>query len=256
MYFPKAGTSKLARDYLYKPSPSDHQLLRSSATLAKTDAPLPDSVDLRSMARTVRDQKQEGCCTGFASAAFREILASIKEGTIIEGDLSPAYLYANARKAEGTFPNDSGATIADELAGLIAKGVCPESYLPYYADPSEDPTPDCDTAAAAFRITAIQKVDFTDVTAIKAALAQKQPVVIAFEVFESFESPDGNGLVPMPGANEGTLGGHGVLVVGYNEQGWIVRNSWGTGWGLSGYVIMPYGYEQETWFEAYTASIQ
>ena len=48
----------------------------------------------------------------------------------------------------------------------------------------------------------------------------------------------------MPGPDERTLGGHAVCAVGYDdqEQRFIVRNSWGSGWGLAGYFKMPYAY--------------
>ena len=39
-------------------------------------------------------------------------------------------------------------------------------------------------------------------------------------------------------------GGHAVLAVGYDDEQrrFIVRNSWGTGWGMQGYFTMPYVY--------------
>ena len=37
------------------------------------------------------------------------------------------------------------------------------------------------------------------------------------------------------------LGAHAMTLVGYNEDGFIVRNSWGEDWGDHGYTIFPYG---------------
>lgn len=35
-------------------------------------------------------------------------------------------------------------------------------------------------------------------------------------------------------------GYHAISIVGYNEEGFIIRNSWGRGYGDKGYSIMPY----------------
>lgn len=36
------------------------------------------------------------------------------------------------------------------------------------------------------------------------------------------------------------IGGHAVAIVGWNEDGFVVRNSWGAHWGSNGYTILPY----------------
>jgi C1A family cysteine protease len=48
----------------------------------------------------------------------------------------------------------------------------------------------------------------------------------------------------MPSPKETVVGGHAVMAVGYDDsQNWfIVRNSWGEGWGLKGYFTLPYAY--------------
>ena len=53
-----------------------------------------------------------------------------------------------------------------------------------------------------------------------------------------------SGVLNLPGSGEGVVGGHAVLAVGYDDvaQRFIVRNSWGTSWGLDGYFTMPYAY--------------
>jgi C1A family cysteine protease len=48
----------------------------------------------------------------------------------------------------------------------------------------------------------------------------------------------------MPSKNDTILGGHCLLCVGYNDktEQFIFKNSWGTGWGASGYGFLPYAY--------------
>lgn len=250
------GKSKLGHRYMYRPPPAEHPLLRaalSAPSLARAAVELAPA-DWRPQGKAPRNQLQIGACTGFASAAFREILDAIKTGTQLPDYLSPAYLYGRTRMAEGSFPTDAGASIADEMATLVSYGTCPEAILPYTGDASEAPTPASDVAALPFRIMGPTPVDCTNPDAIKAAL-QSGPVAIAFTVYESFETPDANGVVSIPQPGEAMLGGHGVLIVGFNSRGWIVRNSWGTDWGDSGHAYMPIGYEAN-WFEAFSAAPQ
>ena len=81
---------------------------------------------------------------------------------------------------------------------------------------------------------------------LKGCLASGYPFVFGFTVYESFEGPDvaKTGKAPMPNPSEAVLGGHAVCAVGYDDaqQRFIVRNSWGPGWGMKGYFTMPYTY--------------
>jgi C1A family cysteine protease len=78
-----------------------------------------------------------------------------------------------------------------------------------------------------------------DPKTIKACLAEGFAVSFGFSVYESFESAEvaKTGVVPMPHPGERILGGHAVLIVGYDDSKnqYIVRNSWGSGWGDHGY---------------------
>ena len=70
--------------------------------------------------------------------------------------------------------------------------------------------------------------------------------MFGFTVYESFESPEvkRTGIAEMPKKDEVMVGGHAVMAVGYNQKAkrFIVRNSWGDGWGQKGYFTMPFEY--------------
>jgi C1A family cysteine protease len=79
------------------------------------------------------------------------------------------------------------------------------------------------------------------------------PVEIGFTVYDSFESDEvaKTGVMPMPLASESVLGGHEVLMVGYDVGATptlrpagslpsaLIQNSWGADWGIDGCFWMP-----------------
>lgn len=108
-----------------------------------------------------------------------------------------------------------------------------------------EPDPQCYADAIKHEALTYQSVD-QNLADMKGCLASGYPFVFGFTVYPSFESDEvaRSGIVPIPGASEQTLGGHAVLAVGYDDTKnmFIVRNSWGSGWGLAGYFYMPYAY--------------
>jgi len=225
-----------ARDHLYAAPPQ---------YLSK----LPTQVDLRDRCpKEVYDQGQLGSCTANAiGAAFEFNL--LRQG---QGDFMPArlFIYYNERVMEGTVDSDSGAMIRDGIKTVSKQGVCPESSWPYdTAKFAEQPSAECYTEALQHRVASYQRVSRV-LNQMKGCLAHGFPFVCGFSVYESFESDDvaRTGVVPMPDvATEQLLGGHAVLAVGYDDadQRFLVRNSWGDGWGMGGYFTMPYSYLTE-----------
>jgi C1A family cysteine protease len=147
---------------------------------------------------------------------------------------------------EGTIGTDSGAQIRDGIKSVGNIGACPETDWAYDITKFtvKPPAPAYQDAPLA-KAVQYQRVPQV-LRQLKGCLASGYPFVFGFTVYESFESDEvaKTGEVPMPAANEKSLGGHAVLGVGYDDktQRFTVRNSWGAGWGLGGYFTMPYAY--------------
>jgi C1A family cysteine protease len=149
---------------------------------------------------------------------------------------------------EGTITSDSGAMLRDGIKSVATQGVCPESEWPYIISQfRQKPPSKCYQDALACKATLYQRITPT-LSQMKGCLASCYPFVFGFIVYESFESDEvaQTGIVPMPQYGDHILGGHAVLACGYQDanQVFIVRNSWGTGWGINGtgYCTMPYAY--------------
>jgi C1A family cysteine protease len=197
----------------------------------------------------VRDQGQLGSCTGFSIAVgLREFLL-IKLGLPLV-PLSPLFIYYEERFTEHTVHQDAGAQPRDGLRALTKIGVCPEADDPYnIAVFTHKPSNEAVHAAANFKIAAYHRLK--TLRDVQTALAGGSGVVMGFKVYESFESDSvaKDGKMPMPGANEASIGGHAVFIAGYQTDpaieggGYlIVKNSWSTAWGDNGYFYMPFAY--------------
>jgi C1A family cysteine protease len=248
------GDMRIGR-YGWKPDLPDQRDFSYSVPHAVAGA-LPTKVDLRPQCPAVYDQGQLGSCTANAIAGAIEFDQK-KEG---KPQFTPSrlFIYYNERAMEGTAPSvDSGAQIRDGVKSVATLGACKETSWTYDAtntDPAPCPTckyaqkppPACYTEAAKYTIQAYQRLNSALMNTLKGCLASGYPFVFGFTVYQSFESPQvaQTGIVPMPGPKEKVVGGHAVLAVGYNDSTsqFIVRHSWGSGWGKKGYCMMPYNY--------------
>lgn len=202
------------------------------------DFQIPSQVDLRKFCPPIYDQGELGSCTANAISAALEF-DEIKQNTASEFTPSRLFIYYNERAIEGTIASDAGASLRDGIKSVVKLGSCSETEWPYDIEKfTEKPSNQCYTDALNFKATFYQKIH-QDTLHMKACLAAGLPFVFGFTVYESFESDEvaKTGMVQLPTAQEAVIGGHAVLCVGYNDidQRFIVRNSWGTSWGMSGY---------------------
>jgi C1A family cysteine protease len=209
-------------------------------------AALPPSVDLRPQCpKEVYDQGQLGSCTANAIAGALEF-DQIKQTDPNIFTASRLFIYYNERAMEGTVGTDSGAQIRDGIKSVGKIGACPETDWTYDITKfAEKPPVPAYKEAPLGKALQYQRVPQV-LSQMKGCLASGYPFVFGFTVYESFESDQvaQTGVAPMPAATEKVLGGHAVLAVGYDDasQRFIVRNSWGAGWGMGGYFTFPYAY--------------
>jgi C1A family cysteine protease len=210
---------------------------------------LPAKVDLRPQCpKEVYNQGDLGSCTANAIAAAVQF-DRMKQTMTPDFIPSRLFIYYNERVIEGTVNEDSGAYIRDGIKSVNKQGVCPEPEWPYVTSQfTHKPPAKCYRDALHTLATAYSRL-VRSLTQMKGCLASGYPFVFGFTVYESFESDavTRSGEVPMPGTTEKVLGGHAVLAVGYDDASsrFIVRNSWGPGWGMDGYFTMPYAYLTE-----------
>ena len=91
------------------------------------------------------------------------------------------------------------------------------------------------------------KINHDDITS---ALSEGYPVTISLKIFDSFGNQS-KGFVYRPTDEEITenkYGNHAMVICGYSEEDkvYIVRNSWGKGFGDNGYCYIPFSYIEDS----------
>ena len=205
---------------------------------------LPPKVDLRAQCPGVYDQGQLGSCTANAIGAALEFDQMKQKQQAFTP--SRLFIYYNERAMEGTVNSDAGGQIRDGVKSVNQQGAPPETDWPYDITKfAEKPPQKAYDDAAQHEAVLYQRL--TPILGqLKGCLASGFPFVLGFVVYESFESPQvaQTGEASLPQAGEQQIGGHAVLAVGYDEsqQRFLIRNSWGAGWGMGGYFTLPYPY--------------
>ena len=235
------------RGFGWRPSMPDPRDIPADST----EIPILAEVDPRgTYMPPIYDQGHLGSCTANAVAAAIDA-DRLADG---QGAMNPSRLaiywlerYLEHQPATA----DSGAMGRDGFKAARNFGVLPESDWPYTDDASdprfaEDPrtsgkwNPDHWVLDDKYKSVHRSLIDF------KRVLSNKQTIAFGFAVFRSFVSKEvaDTGVVPPPDPSQIIPNeGHEILAIGYLEdhpQHCLCRNSWGTGWGMAGYLLMPW----------------
>ncbi|MEE9446755.1 MAG: C1 family peptidase [Arenicellales bacterium] len=218
------------RDYGYTPP-----LIRVKASLQ------PDYKKL-----VVLDQQNEGACTGFGLAATINFLAGSK--TDLQG-ASPRMLYEMARKHdEWPGMKYEGSSCRGAIKGWYAMGVCKEDQWKYDTSKPGDLTVTRAKAAREIRVGAYYRLN-QRLADFHAAINETGAIFVSASIHQGWMLKGTGSANPLPKiikpAQTENQSGHAFSIVGYNDLGFIVQNSWGKSWGRKGFALWTY----EDWYE-------
>ena len=172
-------------------------------------------------------------------------------------ELSRLFIYYNARELDNNTTRDDGAHVKDGLRAVKQWGVCTEAMWPYDITKfTVKPTPECYQDALKRTITKYYQL--ATVEDMVESLNNNHPVIVGMAVYESFDNVTRkNPVVPLPGPDEYLLGGHAVVVIGYDleRQQFLFKNSYGSDWGDGGYGWIPFEYIRSDGFEQWAFEI-
>jgi cathepsin L len=196
---------------------------------------VPDSIDWRThgMVTGVKDQGQCGSCWSFGTTGTLEGQWKKKHGSLVS--LSEQ----NLVDCDTAWDNGcNGGLPTKAYQYIIKNGIDTESSYPYTAHQGS-----CKFSAAhvGAKMTSFKQVSRDSESALKNAVGSIGPVAVGIDASHmSFQLYSG-GVYDEKSCSTTRLD-HAVLVVGYGAENgkdyWLVKNSWGKGWGESGYIKM------------------
>lgn len=212
---------------------------------------IPSSIDLSGNFPPPGNQGSQGSCVGWATAyALKSYQEKVEEQWSFSKatTFSPAWIYNQINGGQ-----DQGSLISEALQLIVSKGAATWQTMPY-----DDGNYRLQPGIAAFNEAAAYKGAswnrINGVQQMKAALANRTPIVVGISVFESFYAISGSSAV-YNSATGNNLGGHAVTIVGYDDSryggAFKVINSWGINWGDNGYFWLPYSMISTVMNESY-----
>jgi hypothetical protein len=147
-------------------------------------------------------------------------------------------------------PDDSGAYIRDTIKSLVKYGSCLSKTFTYNSDCRISPSTSAYKEAAGYQVLSYAKFDSgtksTDdkqnlLNVLKVTMDSGLPIITGFKCYSNIQNAV-NGVIPKQ--NGQLIGGHAVLLVGYNDETRLFKfkNSWGASWGDNGYGYLSYDY--------------
>ncbi|HYD78537.1 MAG TPA: alpha/beta hydrolase [Paucimonas sp.] len=195
----------------------------------------------------ILDQGREGACTGYGLACVVNYLLWRRADMRRAERVSARMLYHLARFYD-EWPGEDyeGSSCRGALKGWHKHGVCLEALWPS-SDAFRQPEDGWDADAVKRPLGVYYRIDRESVVDMQAAIAQTGAIYVSAyvhkgwsEVPESAGVRDHAGLPEIEFTDGKRIGGHAFALVGYNERGFVVQNSWGRDWGADGFAVLSY----------------
>lgn len=202
---------------------------------------IPEILDYRNELQPIRNQGSQGTCFAQTAACVKE-WQEYKNNKFIQY-FSPQFFYNNRfNNYDNDTNNDEGMYSRDVMKLLKNIGICSEEIYPY--GKIEDKSKISSEIYQEAKLNVIKSyARINSLIDLKKSLYENGPCLIAFPVYNYSSQFWIN--------NNNTMkGGHATTVVGYNKEGFIIRNSWGPDWGNNGYCNYTYadwGSHWEIW---------
>ena len=188
----------------------------------------------------VLDQGQEGACTGFGLAAVGNYLLWSRQIVRDSGRVSPRMFYEMARRYdEWPGENYSGSSARGAMKGWHKHGVCAETEWPYKVSKAGTLTQARATDAARRPLGAYFRVNHENLVSMHSALAEAGILYATSKVHEGWGQVKADGKIPYDPKLK-LVGGHAFAIVGYEQDGFWIQNSWNTSWGRQGFGQISY----------------
>ncbi len=203
---------------------------------------VPIRVDLaffKSVGVPVRHQGNEGSCTGFALATVAHYLLRVRRVEPDDVPVSSRMFYEMAKRYD-EWPGEDyeGSSARGAVKGWNKHGVCAEELWPYQPGRDDRDMTSRRSADAMKRpLGAYYRINQKDLVAMHSAIAEAGVLFATAAIHEGWISPNLDGSIT-PARD--IMGGHAFAIVGYNDQGFWIQNSWGSEWGLDGCALLTY----------------
>jgi len=205
----------------------------SSRKLLQTTTPSSVDWQAKGYVTPVKNQGQCGSCWAFSATGATECNVAIATGNLIS--LSEQQLVDCTTSYGNAACNGGSMNLAFQYIRNTG-GLCNSTRYPYTASLGTCQATSCGTKYDS--ISGYIRVSQNNAAALQTAVA-KGCVSVAIQADQASFQFYSSGVLT---ATCGTNINHGVLVVGYGISGtqeyWKVKNSWGTSWGMQGYVLL------------------
>lgn len=219
---------------LSKVTPDDKafsEFLKTPEGIKAGSVLLPKTYNLTQILLPIRDQGRTNCCVAFATSTVIEYKNIIEKKYL--DYMSPSFIYNNrydTTKDEGMDSKDSINIVKN--MGVATDKIFPMSML------NKSIQPNIYELALNYKI--YNSYYITNLNDLKTAIFNTGPIIAILPVYIKANL---NTFWINPTKTKTVDGGyHCITFVGYDDisERLILRNSWGTNWGINGYQWFPY----------------